>query len=378
LNPGRTGLIGAPTYPMLRDATAASLLEVLDRNRIPHEVNRTENFVVIRDTRSKILFRAVEEFERLRGSNLAWFGVDELTYTAEQAWLRLEGRLRDPKASRLGGFAVWTPRGYDWVYERFVARKIEGYETVMAAPFENRYLLERVPDYYERLRGSYDERFFEQEGLGRYVSLQAGRVYHAFERNGNIEETEVDPARNLLWALDFNFDPMSSVVAQVEGDKVRVLDEIVLKRATTMQACEEFERRYPKHPAGLVIYADASGSRQQTSGTSDLGVVKQFFQSGAYGNVTYRIPAANPMVRDRVLLMNAKLGAADGNRSLTVRGRCTELLKDLEQVVYKEGSQAIDKESDPKRTHLSDALGYLVWQEFHEKDASLWRNQRLI
>ena len=94
--------------------------------------------------------------------------------------------------------------------------------------------------------------------------------------------------------------------------------------------------------------------------------------------MTYRIPAANPLVRDRVLLMNAKLGAADGKRSLTVRGRCTELIKDLEQVVYKEGSQAIDKDNDPKRTHLSDALGYLLWQEFNGKDASLWRNQRLI
>ena len=38
LNPGRTGLIGAPTYPMLRDATAAALIEVLEQNKIPHDV----------------------------------------------------------------------------------------------------------------------------------------------------------------------------------------------------------------------------------------------------------------------------------------------------------------------------------------------------
>ena len=73
---------------------------------------------------SKILFRAVDEFERLRGTNLAWFGVDELTYTPEEAWLRLEGRLRDPKAIRLCGFGVWTPKGYDWVYRKFVARTV--------------------------------------------------------------------------------------------------------------------------------------------------------------------------------------------------------------------------------------------------------------
>src|SRR6185295_19963850 len=173
-NPGRTGLIGAPTYPMLRDATQAALLEILDGNRIPYELNRSDNFLLMRDTRSKILFRAVEEFERLRGSNLAWFGLDELTYTQEEAWLRLEGRLRDPKASRLCGFAVWTPKGYDWVYERFVAARVKGYEVVTAKAFENRHLLERVPDYYERLKSSYDTRFYQQEVLGQY--LQFGEV----------------------------------------------------------------------------------------------------------------------------------------------------------------------------------------------------------
>jgi len=28
-----------------------------------------------------------------------------------------------------------------------------------------------------------------------------------------------------------------------------------------------------------------------------------------------------------------------------------------------ENSQVIEKDRDPKRTHLSDALGYLAWQE---------------
>ena len=146
------GLIGAPTYPMLRDATQATLFEILAANRIPYEHNKAENVLTMRDTGSRILFRAVDDFERLRGTNLAWFGVDELTYTPEEAWLRLEGRLRDPKATRLCGFAVWTPKGYDWVYRRFMAEPVEGYEAVVAKPFENRHLLDKVPDFYERLK----------------------------------------------------------------------------------------------------------------------------------------------------------------------------------------------------------------------------------
>src|SRR5689334_9281441 len=330
LNPGRMGLLGAPTVPMLREATQATLFEILDSNQIPYEHNRAENFLVMKETRSKILFRAVEEFERLRGSNLAWFGLDELTYTAEEAWLRLEGRLRDPKASRLCGFAVWTPKGYDWVYERFVASRVEGYEVVTGRPFENRHLLERVPDYYQRLKSSYDPRFYQQEVLGEYLHLHAGRVYYGFERERNVAKVKVDRKLSLLWALDFNVDPMCSVVAQVKGEGVVVLDEIVLSRATTQQACEEFQNRFPEHGAGLKVYADASGARMQTTGTSDLGVLKKFLRGGEYGEVEFRIPRSNPAVRDRVTVMNGALQPTEGDSHLMIDARCRELIKDLE------------------------------------------------
>ena len=362
-NPGRTGLLGAPTYPMLRDATQAALLEILERNRIPHEWNRAENYLVLKETRSRILFRAVEEFERLRGSNLAWFGLDELTYTSEEAWLRLEGRLRDPKATRLCGFAVWTPKGYDWVYERFVSARVEGYETVVARPFENRFLLDKIPDYYERLKHSYDARFYEQEVLGEYLAMSGGRVYVAFDRLENVREAKTDGWLPLMWALDFNVDPMSSVVAQVAGERVTVLEEIVLSRASTYDACEEFGRRFENHPAGLVVHADASGARMQTSGTTDIEILRKFLREGPFGGAEFRIPKSNPPVRDRVMLMNSKLKSAAGERKLYVHPRCKELIKDFEQVAYKENSLLIDKDRDPRRTHLSDALGYLVWQE---------------
>ena len=250
LNQGRLGLLGAPTYPMLRDATQAALFEILDGNKIPFEHNKAENTLIMRDTGSKILFRPVDEFERLRGTNLAWFGLDELTYTQEEAWLRLEGRLRDPKAKRLCGFAAWTPKGYDWVYRKFMAKPVKGYEAIVAKPRENRHLLQQIPDYYERLKDSYDERFYQQEVLGAYLNLDAALVYASFARNENLADLSLDPRLPLLWALDFNVDPMSSVVVQLVRGKVRVLDEIVLRHATTHEACEEFLKRFPKSPAG--------------------------------------------------------------------------------------------------------------------------------
>jgi len=159
---------------------------------------------------------------------------------------------------------------------------------------------------------------------------------------------------------------------------VLVLDEIVLSRATTQQACEEFQTRFPEHAAGLKVYADASGAHMQTTGSSDLGVLKKFFRSGEYGVVEFKVPRSNPAVRDRVQLVNAALKPAEGDARLTINARCKELIKDLEQVAYKENTQVIDKDRDPRRTHLSDALGYLVWQELRVKEKVGERGTRLI
>ena len=361
-NPGRTGLIGAPTYPMLKDATLASLTECLYESELPFELYKAENAIVMLDSGSRILLRAVDEFERLRGTNLAWFGLDELTYSQEGAWSRLEGRLRDPKARRLCGFAVWTPKGFDWVYRKFIENPKVGFETVMASPYENRFLLEQVPDFYERLKGSYDENFFRQEAMGDYLNSKGGLVYQPFLRSANVRRVDVDPHSPIYWAVDFNVDPMCSVVAQVRGGEYSVLDEIVLRRASTEQACEEFRKRFGLPAAGLVVYGDASGAAMKTSGSSDYSIIREYFRTRA-AKVSYRVPSANPAVRERVNAVNAKLRNASGDIRLFVDPKCKELIADFEQVSYLEDSTQIDKDRDRRRTHLSDALGYLVWQE---------------
>ena len=363
-NPGRQGLLGAPTYPMLKDATQRSLLEILDRAKIPYELNKSQNYVVLSECQSKILFRSMEEYERLRGTNLAWFGLDELTYTSEEAWLRLEARLRDPLAKALCGFGVWTPNGHDWVYRRFIEKQISGYGTVLARPFENRHLLKAVPDYYERLKHSYDARFYEQEALGTYHETGQDLVYASFRRAENQKSIGVDARQPLLWTLDFNVDPMCSLVAQRSGSRLSILDEIVIPRASTEEACEEFVRRFPSHAAGVRITGDASGNHRQTSGTTDYEMIRRFFSRAGQKNVSYHVPAANPRVADRVRLVNAKLLNAAGQVELFIHERCKELAKDFTEVRYRDGTALIDKDSDPRRTHLSDALGYLVWQEF--------------
>ncbi len=364
LNQGRTGLIGAPTYPMLRDATQTALFETLSSAGIPFEFNKAEMLLLLKDTQSRVLLRSLDEYERLRGTNLAWFGVDELTYCVEEAWTRLEGRLRDPKASRLCGFAVWTPKGYDWVWRKWIQNRPEGYDCIQAQPFENRHLLEAIPNFYESLKQSYDEAFFAQEVLGQYLNPSAGLVYPAFDRLKNVGPQEARVGYELLWALDFNVNPMTSVVAQVIDEVVHVIDEIVMNRASTFEACDEFARRYGHWKDGVVVFADATSNRMQTAGTSDREMVEMSMQQAGFPKVRYRIPRSNPAVRDRVALVNGKLRAASGEVGVRIDPRCRELIADLERVQWSQDGVEIDKSKDPKRSHASDALGYMLWQLF--------------
>lgn len=107
-------------------------------------------------------------------------------------------------------------------------------------------------------------------------------------------------------------------------------------------------------------------------------MIRECLVRAGMGDFQYRVPKANPGVRDRTSLVNSLLQNASGETSLWISSQCKELIADFEEVEYKPGSQVIDKERDHKRTHLSDALGYLLWQECRGDSDAGERCERLF
>ena len=285
INAGLIGVVLAPTYPVLRDSTQRGFFDMLERNEIPYDHQKSENIVTLTEPGSEILFRSANEFERLRGTNIAWFAFDELTYCEKEAWMRMMGRLRHPLAKKLAGIAAWTPKGFDWVYDLFIGpNKGEDYDAILATPRENLHL---PADFYDTLARSYDTQFAKQELEGEYLNIFAGRCYHAFDRATHLRSGITfgfDPQAPICWSLDFNINPMCSVIVQFEEtttiadryagrrfQRAKVLDEIWIRNAPTLQACEEFGNRTlpwaSRVHGGLAvnIYGDASGEARQTA-----------------------------------------------------------------------------------------------------------------
>jgi hypothetical protein len=366
-NPGCMGLLGAPTYPMLRDATQRALVAVLDENELPYNWNRSESFIELTQCGSRILLRSLEEYERLRGTNLAWFGVDELTYCREEAWLRLEGRLREPKAKQPSGFGVWTPKGKDWVHRRFLEATTKDYSVVLAKPSENRHVLATDPDFYERLKSTYSDAFYRQEVLGEYVISNGRQVYSPFSHEANVASLEIVHSLPLLWTLDFNVNPFCTLICQRVGDTLHVVDELVLQGAKTVDMARDMDDRYGQTAHGLVIYGDATGAAEHTSGGSNYKQLLAQLAPEKWKYIHLRVPRRNPPVLERVNLVNGLLETVDKKVRMKIDPRCHWLIADLEAVQFREDGIQVDKSKDARRTHISDALGYLAWEEFGNK-----------
>jgi hypothetical protein len=220
-----------------------------------------------------------------------------------------------------------------------------------------------------------DERLYRQEFRASFEELRSGRVYWSFDRTLDVAEVEYDQRLELCWSIDFNIDPACSLLCQIVHNRIHVLDEIALTNSNTYEVCKEFLRRTERllgsrRPSEIRVFGDATGdSRKSSAYKTDWQIVRNFFRDHRHiYNVHYSIPNANPLIADRVNCVNAKILNANGERCLTVHRRCTQLIKDLEQVCWKTDASGnklreVDS-SNPARTHSSDALGYLVAQKF--------------
>ena len=318
-----------------------------------------------------IALRGADRADSLRGNALDFVVLDEFASMKPEVWTEV---LRPALADRRGrALFIGTPRGHNHLYDRFQFARSHPdwaafhFTTIDGGNVTAAELLSAASEL--------DERLYRQEFEASFESTARGRAYHAFDRALHLRPCSYNPAADLVWSLDFNVNPMCSVLAQRIGDTVEVLDEIVLEDANTWMACEAFWHRvqpfrHPHGPLAIDIYGDASGHQRRTSGTlTDWNLIRDFFAQ-LRGQVAVHIQAAtvNPGVRDRVNVVNSRLRSAAGDTRLCLDPKCKELTLDLERVCWRtdafgQPTTELDK-SDRTRTHSSDALGYFLAQAF--------------
>lgn len=209
----------------------------------------------------------------------------------------------------------------------------------------------------EAARRDMDERSYRAEFLASFESM-SGRVYYAFDRKEHIANVEFNPKLPIWVGMDFNIDPMSTVIFQPQTNgQIWAVDEIVQVSSNTDDICVELEKRYYKYQNQVTIYPDPAGSaRQHARGESDLDIIRE------HGFKRIKVKRAHSAVADRINAVNRVLRTASGEVRLFINPKCKHLIDSFEQTLYIAGSRDVDKSLGVE--HSADAAGYCIEIEF--------------
>lgn len=374
MNVGHTGALLEPINTMLHDVLIPDLEDALIDAGIPYKYKASPlpQFTLTFATgETTLLLRSAENYRRLAGLNLAFFGVDECDTInkpiATSMWRMLQSRLR--KGTVYQGFTTSTPEGFGFLYEFFAKNSGKtDRRYIQAKTRDNPYLPE---EFIQSLFDNYPAELIEAYLEGKFVNLTSGRIYHKFDRRLNHTDFTVEdlikqyegkkdiygrpiPLPSLHVGMDFNVGKMAAVIHVIDDLGPIAVDEVINARDTE-QMIEILKERYPQFK--LAIYPDSSGRQRHTnmSSTSDLNLLSAAGFSVHVGNT-------NPPVKDRINSMNMAFCGTDGVRKYRVNtNRCKLYTEALEQQVYDAHGQP-DKSHD--NDHPNDAAGYFVFSKY--------------
>ena len=159
-------------------------------------------------TGGTICLRGADNYDALRGDGLDFLVLDEYASMAKEAWPEV---LRPALADKQGrSLFIGTPRGYNHFYDLYQkAQDQPGWATFQYTTMEGGNV---STEELEGATHELDKRTYRQEFQASFENLTAGLVYYAFDRNQNIEPLRYNPRLPLFWSLDFNVNPMCSVI----------------------------------------------------------------------------------------------------------------------------------------------------------------------
>lgn len=359
---GTKGLVWyiAPTFDMSRELMWEPLKAIVPRAWLVREPNETRMEM---DTiwGCRFACKSAEHPDRLRGRGPRKFLCDEFQDWKDgmRTWeeVLLPSLLDNDGTAMIAG----TPKSFNQLHKLFMKGQtgVKDWASwqfrTADAPHINKVLL-------AQWRAEMDPRSYRQEFEASFEAM-AGRAYYAFSRMTDVRPVVLQSGIPVALSFDFNINPATVTIGQKVGQEARFWREVFVSHAggEATRASATAAKNLLKGAnwnGAIRIYGDPAGKAGKTTGPSDHAVLREVFP-----NATWCIPHQAPHVRDRVAAVNARCETMDGQRHLLVDPSCVHLISDLEQVIFKDNGD-LDKTSNPMLTHVSDAAGYWVHQEF--------------
>jgi len=386
-NPETAGLIGANSYKQLSQSTFYEFERVLRSHGLVEGIHYVFNQrppsswgwnsrykyhdgVYSFWNGAQAVTRSLDNYEDIEGSTFGWVWIDETKGTKYIAYTTVRERLRCPMSFALEIRITTTPDGYTWLYELLDTKSLVNPEDRGKYKYfqlDTELNKHNPPEYYQNLLGGYTAEMALQQLKGMFINVTKGRVYKTFT-DSNVMACSYDPSSEILFTIDFNNEPGAAGCwhrynLEGRGRTYYKFDEIFIESdSDTWTICREFKRRYGEHNSGVIAFPDASGGQRSPNAKhTNHQIVRN--ELGSMFNFKMRKRSRNPAVSARVETTKRMFCDAEGTMRAFLDPSCTFTIRDYRQVVWKPGTNEIEKvtSDEVKRmlTHLSDADGYM-------------------
>jgi phage terminase large subunit len=332
INRKELGMIAAPTYPMLRDATRRTLLEMFDLFGIPYDLHKSENIITIPNSGHEILCRSLDNPDTLRGPNLDYAWIDEGGLIDREGWRVVKGRVRT--GSNPQAWITTTPKGRNYLWEEW-ERDGTGNELDPTHPLYRVRTTENyhLPEGWAEGLGYTDE-FYSQEIGGEFVAFE-GLVYAGFNRAA-VKSVDCDGWRTILGVDIGARNPTAVVTVRVNGLGHVHIEREFYQRNLDSDGITDAIIDTMQSSGAEVAYADPSA--------------KAYIDSWQKRGLKVK-PANNDVTRGIGIVKSA---LADG---MTIDPSCVNTISEFESYVWADNA----KDQPVKQNdHALDALRYAL------------------
>lgn len=338
----------APTYGLIRDIFYPRIGDVLSDMGIKFDINKSEHHVKTYGY-GDIYCRSMERPDKIVGFEVGTSFMDEIDLLpidkAMEVYRKVSARTRYkiPGEKFNKKYVATTPEGFKATYKLFKKEPLVNSALIQMTTYSNQHNL--PPGYIDGLKAQYPEELIKAYLLGEFVNLVSGAVYPYFDRETHHTDSIIKLGEPLHIGMDFN---VLKMCAAVFNDRCEAIDEFA-NYADTPTLINAMRERYAPGKHFIYVYPDASGKSVSSKGfsLSDHNLLRK-------AGLRVMAPKANPLIKERVMSVNAKLI----DQTLRINTKtCPFLTECLEQQVY-------DKNGMPDKSsgidNMIDALGYRI------------------
>jgi len=313
--------------PSLKQTAYSLMLEWLQKLEVKYEEKKSEQVIKLPNG-SEILFRGMDDAEKIKSSEFNYIWMEEATEFTMQDFLQLRLRLRRANAGQRNQmFLTFNPVS-SWVTDHFLKQEQEDVGILQTTYKDNIRFLD--DDYVKALEGlaNQDLSFYQIYALGQVAELK-NKVYNNYVIVKNIP-SKFD---EIVYGLDFGYNnPTACLKIGIKDDEIYILDELYethLTNADLIEKLKDFiDNKYNE------IYSDVEPDR-----------VREIHLAG------FNIRQAKKHVKNGIDFLKRK--------KIYINEKCTNTIEEIKSYKYKEDKSGNVLDEPVKfKDHAMDAMRY--------------------